>query len=295
MLSCQFEVNSQNNPPAWLESAIGVRTPIHGTCFMGRAPTNTIVLTDDKVSRRHALIHAQGQEEFWLVDLGSSNGTYLNGRRVSLPSQLNDNDKVSVGNSVFAFRHPKAPTIVGPDRDSVEKTIQEIKSANCWLLLADIESSTQFLQNISQDELPMITGRWLAACKQIIDDNGGTINKYLGDGFFAYWQDREGIAASVAQALAAFKPLQAKEQPRFRVVLHFGQVMMGGAASMGEESLLGKEVNFAFRMEKLAASLGALRLMSEAAGAQLKSLTSTASEGRHPLSGFDGDFAFHSF
>jgi adenylate cyclase len=288
-------VNSQNNPPAWLESAIGVRTPIHGTCFMGRAPTNTIVLTDDKVSRRHALIHAQGQEEFWLVDLGSSNGTYLNGRRVSLPSQLNDNDKVSVGNSVFAFRHPKAPTIVGPDRDSVEKTIQEIKSANCWLLLADIESSTQFLQNISQDELPMITGRWLAACKQIIDDNGGTINKYLGDGFFAYWQDREGIAASVAQALAAFKPLQAKEQPRFRVVLHFGQVMMGGAASMGEESLLGKEVNFAFRMEKLAASLGALRLMSEAAGAQLKSLTSTASEGRHPLSGFDGDFAFHSF
>ncbi|HEY2952975.1 MAG TPA: FHA domain-containing protein [Verrucomicrobiae bacterium] len=288
-------MNSQNNPPAWLESAIGVRTPIHGTCFMGRAPTNTIVLTDDKVSRRHALIHAQGQEEFWLVDLGSSNGTYLNGRRVSLPSQLNDNDKVSVGNSVFAFRHPKAPTIVGPDRDSVEKTIQEIKSANCWLLLADIESSTQFLQNISQDELPMITGRWLAACKQIIDDNGGTINKYLGDGFFAYWQDREGIAASVAQALAAFKPLQAKEQPRFRVVLHFGQVMMGGAASMGEESLLGKEVNFAFRMEKLAASLGALRLMSEAAGAQLKSLTSTASEGRHPLSGFDGDFAFHSF
>jgi adenylate cyclase len=288
-------VNSQNNPPAWLESATGVRTPIHGTCFMGRGPTNTIVLTDDKVSRRHALIHAQGQDEFWLVDLGSSNGTYLNGRRVSLPSQLNDNDQVSVGNSVFAFRHPKAPTLVGPDRDSVEKTIQEIKSANCWLLLADIESSTQVLQRVSQDELPMITGRWLAACKQIIDDNGGTINKYLGDGFFAYWQDRDGTAASVARALAAFKPLQAKEQPRFRIVLHFGQVMMGGAASMGEESLLGKEVNFAFRMEKLASSLGALRLMSEAAGTQLKSLTPTSPEGRHPLSGFDGDFAFHSF
>jgi hypothetical protein len=41
--------------------------------------------------------------------------------------------------------------------------------------------------------------------------------------------------------------------------------------------------------------MGVLRLLSEAAGAQLKSLTSTSSEGRHPLSGFEGDFAFHSF
>ena len=288
-------MNSQENPPAWLESGSGARTPIYGTCFLGRAPTSTIVLTDDKVSRRHALIHAQGQNEFWLVDLGSSNGTYLNGRRVSLPSQLNDNDQVSVGNSVFAFRHPKAPTLIGLDRGCVEKTIQEIKSAHCWLLLADIESSTQFLQRVAPDELPMITGRWLAACKQIIDDHGGTINKYLGDGFFAYWQDRDGVAASVARALAAFKPMQAREQPRFRVVLHFGQVMMGGAASMGEESLLGKEVNFAFRMEKLAASLGQLCLMSEAARTPLQALTSTAPEGRHPLSSFDGDFEFYSF
>ena len=290
-----LEVNSQNNPPAWLESAAGVRTPIFGTCFLGRAPTNTVVLTDDKASRRHALIHAQGLDEFWLVDLGSSNGTYLNSRRVSLPSQLSDNDQISVGSSVFAFHHPKAPTTVGLPQGGEEKTIQEIKSANCWLLLADIESSTQFLQRVAEDELPMITGRWLAACKQIIDDHGGTINKYLGDGFFAYWQDREGVAASVARAIAAFKPLQAREQPRFRVVLHFGLVMMGGAATMGEESLLGKEVNFAFRMEKLAASMGQLCLMSDAANTQLKPITSTSLEGRHPLSGFDGDFAFHSF
>ena len=177
----------------------------------------------------------------------------------------------------------------------MEKTIQEIKSAHCWLLLADIESSTQFLQRVSPDELPMITGRWLAGCKQIIDDHGGTINKYLGDGFFAYWQDRDGVAAAVAKTLAAFKPMQAKEQPRFRVVLHFGQVMMGGAASMGEESLLGKEVNFAFRMEKLAGSMGQHCLMSDPARLPLQALTSTAPQGRHPLPGFDGDFAFHSF
>ena len=233
-------MNAQNDPTAWLETAGDVRTPVYGTCLMGRAQTNTLVLNDDKVSRRHALVHAQGQGEFWLVDLGSSNGTYLNGRRVSLSSQLSDNDKISVGNSVFTFRHPRLPTTPNLDGGG-EVTIQEIRTANCWLLLADIASSTQYIQKVSQDELPVITGRWMAACKQIIDDHGGTINKYLGDGFFAYWQDRDGVAGAVARALSAFKPLQAREQPRFRVVTHYGPVMMGGAATMGEESLLARK------------------------------------------------------
>lgn len=229
------------------------------------------------------------------MDLGSSNGTYLNGRRVSLPAHLNDSDKITIGSSVFTFRHPKPSVTANSPAGGGEKTIQQIKTANCWLLLTDIESSTQFLQHASQDELPFTTGRWLAACKQIIDDCEGTINKYLGDGFFAYWQDGGGAAATVARALAALQTLQAKEQPRFRVVVHYGSVVMGGAASLGEESLLGKEVNFVFRMEKLAASMGTLRLLSEAAQARLQSHTTFVAEGRHVLSGFEGDFAFYSF
>jgi hypothetical protein len=42
----------------------------------------------------------------------------------------------------------------------------------------------------------------------------------------------------------------------FRVVIHLEPVAVGGVASMGEESLIGKEVNFIFRLEKLAGSLG---------------------------------------
>jgi hypothetical protein len=39
-------------------------------------------------------------------------------------------------------------------------------------------------------------------------------------------------------------------------VVHFGPVAIGGIASMGEESLMGGEVNLIFRLEKLASSLG---------------------------------------
>ena len=75
------------------------------------------------------------------------------------------------------------------------------------------------------------TGRWLADCKQIIDQHSGTINKFLGDGFFAYWLEREAAAALVVKALKGLRQEQDKAHPRFRVVLHFGKVFVGGAAT----------------------------------------------------------------
>ena len=61
---------------AWLEAADGERYPIKGSCSIGRAGANTVVLESPKVSRRHALIHLQNIREIWLIDFGSSNGTF---------------------------------------------------------------------------------------------------------------------------------------------------------------------------------------------------------------------------
>lgn len=70
---------------------------------------------------------------------------------------------------------------------------------------------------------------------------------------------------------------------------------MGGGASMGEECLSGPEVNFVFRMEKLAGSLKLSSLMSEAADKRFGGRVRSEPAGRHPLSGFDGTFAFLIF
>src|SRR5436305_2764257 len=180
-------MNDQPLTAAWLELASGQQTPIQGNCFLGRASGSSFVIPSDRASRRHAMVHAQGDEEFWLVDLGSANGTYLNGRRLSQPCRLVDKDQIAVGDYSFTFRQPQRQRPPTHHSTGTEKTIQEIKSLNCWLLVADIESSTQFTQRLPADEAPRISGRWLAGCKQIIDDHGGTINKFLGDGFFAYW------------------------------------------------------------------------------------------------------------
>ena len=54
------------------------------------------------ISRKHAQIILQG-EQFWLEDLGSTNGTYLNGRRIFERALLQDGDEIRVGNNVLRF------------------------------------------------------------------------------------------------------------------------------------------------------------------------------------------------
>lgn len=282
---------------AWMEQGTADRVPVRGTCSIGRSPSNQVVLADEKVSRRHALIHAQGENEYWLVDLGSANGTYLNDRRLAQPVKLHDQDQVQIGNLRLVFRQPRGSQR-GQALDhptSTKKTLVDIKSSPCWLLVGDIEASTTLARRLPPDQLPVVTGRWFSRCKHILEETGGAINKYLGDGFLAYWLETLSNESAVVRALTELKDLQAQAQPPFRMVVHHGQVQMGGPASLGEESLMGHEVNFIFRMEKLAGTLGEARLLSEPARARLRDYLESHACGRHGLPSFDGEFWFYTF
>src|SRR5438876_4775468 len=245
---------SDNPEGAWLETGRN-KFPIHGGCSIGRSPQNAVVLDSPKVSRRHAIINVQNVGEFWLIDLGSSNGTFLNKRRIHQPLRLSDYDQFEIGDSIFTFR--QAAQVADDVRTMfIERTIREIENVPCWLLLADIENFTPLSRSLTSDKLAELIGGWVATCKEIIEEHSGMIDKYLGDGFFAYWREDENAAKNVAAALNPLKQAQAKNEPRFRLALHHGLVAIGGVPSMGEESLVGKAVNFGFRMEKFTGSIG---------------------------------------
>ncbi len=68
---------------------------------VGRHPECTIVLGDPNVSRHHAEIRPQG-DRFVLVDLASTNGTRVNGTRIT-EQELVDGDELRFGNTIFRF------------------------------------------------------------------------------------------------------------------------------------------------------------------------------------------------
>jgi hypothetical protein len=80
----------------------GDRVPLgEDTITVGRLPESTIVLADPNVSRNHAEVRPRGTG-FVVVDLGSTNGTRVNGVRIS-EQELVDGDEVSFGNTRMRF------------------------------------------------------------------------------------------------------------------------------------------------------------------------------------------------
>ena len=75
---------------------------VTGKNVMGTAADCDIVLTDAYLSAKHSVIrHEEGR--FMLVDLDSTNGTFVNDRRVS-KTELIDNDKVRIGRTEMKFK-----------------------------------------------------------------------------------------------------------------------------------------------------------------------------------------------
>lgn len=72
------------------------------TVSIGRGEENDIVVADSFVSHEHALI-SRYKHGFWLTDLGSTNGTLHNNRRVGQEILLKDGDLVAVGAVTFRF------------------------------------------------------------------------------------------------------------------------------------------------------------------------------------------------
>ncbi|MCY0936432.1 FHA domain-containing protein [Streptomyces sp. H34-S4] len=70
---------------------------------IGRAPDNDLVVDDLVISRHHAELRALPDGRYEIADLGSHNGTYLNGARLTRPVSIGEGDIVGIGHSAFCL------------------------------------------------------------------------------------------------------------------------------------------------------------------------------------------------
>lgn len=81
----------------------GVQIAVHGPVIVGRNPGADIVIGAGYVSGRHARFSLKGQNLF-VEDLGSTNGTTVNKKRIFEPTALRDKDVVTVGDVAMRVR-----------------------------------------------------------------------------------------------------------------------------------------------------------------------------------------------
>jgi len=112
---------------------------------VGRHPRNDISLLLDSVSRQHARFD-ESAGQWVLTDLGSSNGTFLNGERLQATVILREQDLVTLGRADFLF------SVVGPEAGGGAAVGQHTSSVN--LVNDDVGQSTILSTQISSETTP---------------------------------------------------------------------------------------------------------------------------------------------
>lgn len=214
--------------------------------------------------------------EFYLIDLGSRNGSFVNGRRVSVPVTLHNGDRLTFGQTELEFYTPNVEQVVEPasvSGDSQEFTATATLHVRRLIsvLVVDIRNFTVMTRQIDEKVLSEVIGTWFRCAGDIIREYGSWVDKYIGDAVMAVWiHGAQGVDPEemirIARALSALHKMTSKLHEsyplpfplRIGAGLNTGYAMVGntGTGDRPDYTALGDTVNAAFRLESSTKQIG---------------------------------------
>jgi two-component system, cell cycle response regulator len=88
------------------EADLGIHVVCDRPIVMGRDPEVELPLRDGSASRRHCMVEREEESGAYILrDLGSTNGTHVNGKRVDAMVKLSEGDKIFLGSSIVKFTY----------------------------------------------------------------------------------------------------------------------------------------------------------------------------------------------
>ena len=278
---------------------------------VGRNPGNDLVLSDEIVSRNHALIRRDG-DSYFVIDLGSSNGTFLNGQPVGIATKLASGDDINMGESVLSFYNQQAEERVPVEIDKNEQTARVFAPVTLSIFVTDIRNYTTLSEQIPSDEFSQILSGWFNTAGRCIARHGGTIEHFRGDNVAAYWLSKpdDNCKNYIVQAVKTAqemvkeaKVLNEEMTARFPgkafnigCGVHMGKAVFGniGTDARRDFTILGDSVNVAFRIEGLCSTLRREVLVSKEVKEAVTESFVFNDMGLHGLKGKAGKFRLYT-
>lgn len=241
---------------------------------IGRSDDNNFVIPDRWISRNHAMLQCMETGEFYLIDLGSRNGSFVNGRRVSVPVTLRNGDRLTFGQTELDFFSPTNDT----PQQQTNNTSDELTATSALhvrrlisVMVVDIRDFTVLTRQLDEKLLSELIGTWFRHCGSIIRDYGSWVDKYIGDAVMAVWFHSGRTitneeVSKICQALSdLYKMTQELDREyvlpfpmRIGAGINTGYAMVGntGSGDRPDYTALGDTVNATFRLESSTKQLG---------------------------------------
>jgi phosphoserine phosphatase RsbU/P len=144
----------------------------HGDNFLGRLPECDIQIDSNMVSRKHARVYPQ-DGRFYIEDLGSGNGSFVNGQKITVPTMLKTDDRIKFGPILFRFEGDSSGSSFsksGAGEDSSSGTGVTFHQDDTSSTITDRISGSAF------DLLDVQPGAKLKAVLEITKSLAGTID-----------------------------------------------------------------------------------------------------------------------
>lgn len=150
--------------------------PPNQDVVVGRASDLDMVLVEDMVSRRHATISVNG-DQVLIQDLGSTNGTFVNGERVKR-AQLNENDRVLIGTSIIK--------LVAADSTAVAGSSQMLEQVAAHRSTSQVRSMSGTIDEVPLPDLLQLFGSSKKTGVLVVRSEADTGKIFLEKGFVVY-------------------------------------------------------------------------------------------------------------
>ncbi len=248
---------------------------VEGKCWtVGRGEENNIVIKDRCLSRNHAMLQCT-EGGYYLIDMGSSNGTFVNGRRVNIPIIIHNGDTVTFGQTELKFFLPRPDdATLTEDEGTLDGTATSILHVRRLMsvMVLDMRNYTVLTRQMDENLLSEVMTTWFRNAGHITQRYGSWVDKYIGDAVMAIWfhnsetvEKQEMI--NILQAMNDINQMTTSLCDRYPLPfalrigagLNTGYGMVGNAGSSEQPdyTALGDTVNSAFRLETITKEIGA--------------------------------------
>ncbi len=238
-------------------------------CQIGRDAQSAIVLPGGQVSRRHAMVQGTDSGEYYLIDIGSRNGTFVNQRRVTAPVVLHSGDRIGVGEFVLLFR--SAAETAEPKPAPQRETVVDLDRHLITVLVTDIRDFTGLSTRLGEAKLSQVISAFNRESGLLLNAHGAWAQKYIGDAVMAFWLHANDLPGAddlcnVFASLEKMFALAANLQPQFGLDapvrigagINTGLAYIGnmGSDATSDYTALSDAVILAFRLESATKEIG---------------------------------------